>query len=194
MTGMTSMLDAVNTMIACVGEAPVNSLDGALSADAAVALNTLRETVREVQSRGWHFNTQRMDLVPDSSKRIRVPDNVIRADTDGMSEEHRLDISLRGNLVFDRGGSTEFFNRPIRDAKVVVLLEWESLPESCRRYCMIRAARKFADRMVGSEKSHGFNLRDEAMAWADLREYELDTADMTIFDDWSVYRVLHRIR
>jgi hypothetical protein len=191
---MTSLLDAVNTMIACVGETPVNSLDGALSADAAVALNTLRETVREVQSRGWHFNTQRMDLVPDSQKRIKVPVNVVRADLDGASDDPHLDIALRGDVLYDRGNSTEQFDRPVKGVKVVVLLEWDRLPESCRRYCMIRAARKFADRMVGSEKSHSFNLRDEAMAWADLREYELDTADMTIFDDWSVYRVLHRVR
>ena len=34
---LTTKLEAINTIIACVGESPVNSLDASLSADAAVA-------------------------------------------------------------------------------------------------------------------------------------------------------------
>ena len=53
----TTELEAVNTMLAVLGEAPVNSITGTLPLDASLAKTTLSEINREVQSAGWHFNT-----------------------------------------------------------------------------------------------------------------------------------------
>ena len=53
----TTELEAVNTILSTIGEAPINSLTGALPVDATVAKNVLSEIAREVQSAGWHFNT-----------------------------------------------------------------------------------------------------------------------------------------
>lgn len=55
--GMTTELEAINYMLACIGEAPVDSLDAPLGADVQMALNILRNTTREVQAQGWRFNT-----------------------------------------------------------------------------------------------------------------------------------------
>ena len=56
---VSTELDAVNAMQSGIGEAPVNSLTaGQLPADVAVAVNTLREIIREVQLESWHFNTE----------------------------------------------------------------------------------------------------------------------------------------
>ena len=52
----TTELEAVNSMLATIGEAPVNSITGTLPLDASLAKNTLNEINREVQSAGWHFN------------------------------------------------------------------------------------------------------------------------------------------
>lgn len=190
---LTTKLEAINTIIACVGESPVNSLDASLSADAAVALNTLNEVLREVQSRGWHFNTELKTLVRNSEGSIPLASNVVRIDTD-VSDHPDLDISIRGGFAYNRGKSTDMFDSDIKDAQVVLLLDFEEIPESARRYVMIRAGRIFADRMVGSEKHNAYNMRDEMMAWADMRAYETDTADYTIFDHYDVARTLDRIR
>ena len=54
----TTELEAVNTMLSMIGEAPVNSLTGTLPLDATIAKNTLTEISREVQAAGWHYNTE----------------------------------------------------------------------------------------------------------------------------------------
>ena len=53
----TTKLMAVNTILSTVGEAPVNNLT-AVTADVRIAESVLDEVSREVQSAGWHFNTE----------------------------------------------------------------------------------------------------------------------------------------
>ena len=53
----TTELQAVNTMLSTIGEAPVNSITGTTTVDVSVAKNILDETSMSVQSQGWNFNT-----------------------------------------------------------------------------------------------------------------------------------------
>ena len=57
---------------------------------------------------------------------------------------------------------------------------------------MIRAARKFQDRVVGSDKHHAFTQVDEFQALVALRDAETDGGDYTIFDNNDVARVINR--
>lgn len=50
-------LEAINAMLASIGEAPVSTLIGATQADVVTGINILRNQTREVQSWGWRFNT-----------------------------------------------------------------------------------------------------------------------------------------
>jgi hypothetical protein len=54
----TTELEAVNTMLNTIGEAPVNTLVNMTSVDASSALSILNSVNREVQSQGWFFNTE----------------------------------------------------------------------------------------------------------------------------------------
>ena len=58
---LSTQLQAVNTMLGYIGEAPVNSISNTaeLPVSAANAVSILDETSKEVQSSGWHFNTER---------------------------------------------------------------------------------------------------------------------------------------
>ena len=56
-TTRTTELEAVNTILSTIGEAPINSLTGTLPVDATTAKNILSEINREVQSAGWKWNT-----------------------------------------------------------------------------------------------------------------------------------------
>jgi hypothetical protein len=60
MTKPTSMteLEAVNVLLTTIGEAPVNTLTGNQVTDVTVAKQVLLEISREIQSQGWHFNTE----------------------------------------------------------------------------------------------------------------------------------------
>jgi hypothetical protein len=53
-----SELEAVNAMLSAVGEAPVASLTGTLPTNVTLARNLLTRTSREVQGKGWRFNTE----------------------------------------------------------------------------------------------------------------------------------------
>ena len=50
-------LEAVNIMLSCIGESPVNSLVSGL-ADAEAAELILNRVSKESQTEGWHFNTR----------------------------------------------------------------------------------------------------------------------------------------
>lgn len=190
----TTELQAVNTMLSAVGEPPINFLDGQKNADAAIARNILTEISSEVQTAGWHFNTQlNMELTPDANGFINVAPNVVRVDIEyrtGSLVDDR-DIAQRGERLFNRTDSTYVFTKAVK-ATVIYLLEWEELPEPARRYIVVRAARIFQDRMVGSQAHHAFSQEDEVRARSLLREFEMDTGDYSIFGNFDTYNIVAR--
>ena len=160
---VSTELDAINTLLATIGEAPVNSLSGTLPTDVAVAMNALRETTREVQLEGWHFNTEAdYPLTPGADGRIRLPADIVRVwkeDPDGQ------DVIQRGSFLYDRTNHTFLFTEEVR-AFVLTLLSFDEMPEAFRWYVTVRAARRFQDRTVGSDVLHNFNGADEDFARA----------------------------
>jgi hypothetical protein len=187
----TTKLRALNTLLANIGAAPVNSVDTP-SADVALALATLDEASISVQNYGWHFNTEDdYPMTPDDDGFVALPDNVILVDVDVANNPDDLDVVVRGSRLYDRANHTYVFAKSFK-ARIVRALEWDDLPQAARTYIMILAARMFQDRAVGSEKHHGFTVRDEQMALANLKRFEAQTGDYNIFDNHSVSRVIDR--
>lgn len=186
----TTKIQAINTMLSTVGEPPINSL-AAQRADALIAQNILDEVSREVLTYGWQFNTDEgIYLTPDSNTGfIYVPDTVVRVDMDRNELEY--DIVVRGNRLYNRKNNSYVFSGQIKVVQIY-LMDFDEMPEVAKRYCTIRAARVFQDRMVGSEKIHGFTLQDEIQALARMTEYENETGDFTIFDSPDVSRTFIR--
>ena len=188
----TTKIQAVNTLLATIGSAPVNNISGSNSADVAMALQTLDEVSLSVQAKGWHFNTEEDRVyTPDPfTNEISVGNTVLLCDVEHPNNEG-IDVVLRGTKLYDRQNRTFEFTKQIT-AKIIVALDWDELPQAARFYIMIRSARIFQDRAVGSEKHHTFTLRDELTALTQLRRYEGDTADHSIFDNYDVFRVIDR--
>ena len=192
----TNELEAVNTMLSAVGEPPITSLEGQKNADAAIANNILTEVSREVQTMGWHFNTQLdVKFTPDSTtKEIKLPESIVRIDirpTTLTGSTDNRDVTQRGDKLFNKTDNTYEFTKEVK-ACVIYVLDWSELPEPVRRYVTIKAARVFQDRMVGSEKHHAFSREDEVRAFALLKEFQMDTADSSIFQNYDVYRIINR--
>ena len=79
----TTELEAVNTILSTIGEAPLNSLSGSLPVDGTIAKNVLSEVSREVQSQGWHFNTHyKVTLSRDTNNKIPLATNIVRVEVD----------------------------------------------------------------------------------------------------------------
>ena len=186
----TTKLEAVNIILTSIGESPVNSLSSGL-VDAEMAETVLDAVNRDVQSQGWHFNTENeITLTPDiSTGYTYLPANCLRLDMSKDSADK--DLVQRGAKLYDRKNHTYDIKNKV-SVDMVVLLPFEDIPESARRLINLRAARIFQDRAVGSTELHGFQERDEMLALVELKDAEADTADHNVFDNYDVYRVLDR--
>jgi hypothetical protein len=184
MATLTTKLDAVNTMLGYVTEAPVNSIANttALPPSAALAKGVIDEVSREVQQDGWHFNTaQDYKLEANASNKFVLPDNVLQVDT----VDTTYDVVQRGTTLFDRKNYTDVFTVDELKVNITFLLEYEELPEQARRYIALKASRMFANRLVGSREIEALIYRDEIRAKAAMEEAEGNNSDRTIFDNYD---------
>lgn len=192
-TTPTSELEAVNTMLLVIGESPISSLSaGAAVADAVTAQNTLSEVNRAVQSKGWHFNTDKsLTLTPAAfTNEITLPTNCIRVDT--VDEDRDLDVAQRGTRLYDRKNHTYEFEDSVK-VDMVILLPFTDLPESARHYITVRSARVFQARTVGSDALYQFSREDEQDALIGLKKAEGITGDYNILTgNYSVMRAIQR--
>tara|TARA_B100001059_G_scaffold156962_1_gene156491 strand:- start:8386 stop:9000 length:615 start_codon:yes stop_codon:yes gene_type:complete len=189
-TTVTSKLEAVNTMLTAIGESPVNTITSSTTTDVSIALQILDNVSREVQSVGWHFNTDTNYLLTkNASNQIELPSNALRVDNSNKDADK--DLVERGRKLWDRENHTYTITKDIR-VNITWFLEFIELPETARRYITIRAARIFQDRMLASETLHTFHQVDELQALSALKEHEGDTRDHSIFDNYSTYRVIDR--
>lgn len=188
----TTELEAVNIMLAVIGESPINSLNSPAVVDAVTAQAVLSEVSRAVQTTGWHFNTEEgVTLTPTMFVgEVQLPANCLRVSTSGASRNR--DVVHRGNRLYDRQNHTYVFTENLT-VDMVILLPFNELPEAARYYITIRAARTFQARTVGSETLYQFTAQDEAMALSALKKAEGITGDHNMFtDSWSVAKILQR--
>ena len=188
----TTKLEAVNVMLSSIGEAPVNSLTSGLE-DAELAETILESVNRETQSKGWIFNTDlKIKLTRNpTDNHIELPNNYIRVDTRNTLRNSTKDIVERGRKLYDRIANSYVFSDDVT-VDAVILLDFSDVPESARRYITIRAARIFQDRVLSSPNIHGFQMQDEQQAYIELQDYQAETADFNIFDNYDTFAPLDR--
>ena len=185
----TTKLDAVNTMLSAIGEAPVNSLSSGL-VEAEVAESILDTVDREVQSMGWHFNTElNKSYAQDTNGYIQLGSDILRADATLKADSK--DLVQRGTRMFDRQNHT-FVIGASAALDVVVQLTFNDLPEVCKRYIVMRATRIFQDRVVGSNTLHDFQIKDEERALYELKEFDKSADDHNIFDNYDTFSIIDR--
>ena len=186
---LTTELDAVNQMLDVIGEAPVATLNDTGLVDAAMARDLLRRVSRQVQSLGWHWNTdEAFPLIPENPLpgAIKTPTNALRVEPDDV----RVDAVVRGGRLWNRNTHSFLWESEV-PCRIVWFFNMEELPEAARDYITIRACRMFQDRRLGSETRNGFNERDEAMAKVTLESAEAQTRNFSLADSHSVSRVLN---
>lgn len=194
MTTPTNKLEAVNAMLSAIGEAPVNTLSSGLL-DAETAETILNEVSRGVQAQGWNFNSEPdYTFAADNNGNVLLPAEIIRADLAQSETKYRSsknEYVQRGNKMYDKVKHTYNIGKSLK-LDVVVLLDFETLPEVARRYITLRSSRIFQERVVGSDTLSAMHRQDEQQALFSLQEMEGDNGDYNIFDDYSTARVLDR--
>lgn len=188
---LTTKLVAVNTMLIGIGEAPVNTLNSGLQ-EAEIAGIMLDNISREVQSKGWAFNTDiRFTLGTNTANEIVVPSNCLYVDTTLVRRDYNKDVILRDGKLYDRTGNTFTFTAGVV-VDIVYLLDFETIPETARNYITLRAGRKFQENILGSSTMTELQSKDELDALLTLKDAETQSADYNVFDNYDTYRALDR--
>jgi len=180
----TTELEAINTILSTIGEAPLNTLTGSLPVDGTIAKNVLSEVAREVQSQGWHFNTHtNVTLARDTDNKLPIATNVVRVELDPLKySKGQYDIVQRDSFLYNLAENKDTFDINFEKVKIVYLLPFTEIPEQAKRYITIRSARIFHDRTLGANTLHKFSVEDEAKALTILKQAESLTGDYSIFD------------
>ena len=168
-------LDAVNLMLASIGQSPVNTLSGTLPKDVSKAVVALDSALREVLTQGWSFNSDyEYEMSPDGTGRIAVPAASLQIDpTYGEDYVPRYDSAAPAGLfLYDRDArSFDDFDNVVK-VNIVWAYEFEQIPQHARQYVATKAARKFQSGIMASAILHQFTRDDEGEAYSTFRRVE----------------------
>lgn len=173
----TSELEAINEMLAAISESPIQSLTDTGLADVAGASQRLRTASRDLQARGWSFNTEKNRLMARSVDGfLLVPSNALQVDISRI--ECRNGVQ-RGARMFDTDNNTFVWDRDMK-MDLVLFLPFEDLPEHARALILIRACRTFAHTQMPGADTERYTKEDEARALVSFRRIENRIADHNV--------------
>lgn len=177
--GAMTELDAVNEMLQSIGQAPVNTLAVTNIKDVSFAQLTLNNTLREVLTPGWSFNTDvEYVLTPDGNGNILVPTNAL--DIDITSDTSR-NLVWRTGKLYDVEEQTFVFTDTDLEFRIVRFMPFDEIPQAARQYIAMKAGRRFQARIVGSQILYQFTKEDEVDARAEFLRSENRQKDLNWF-------------
>lgn len=214
----TTELEAINAMLAAIGESPITDVAAATQADVSMAVNELRNVTRELQSNPWRFNFEYgLEVAPtttilwtDSTDTTTVlnvfktPDGVTAWSPTRCAENSGLDLVQRPGKQYQEDGVSvpilydRAFNRDGANAEaypfvyldVLYAFDFELLPETARRLITVTAGRRFTQHVVGSQELAGFQQRDESIAWKNFMKDQADNRETNMLDTQDAFRIL----
>jgi hypothetical protein len=173
---MTTQLQAVNSMLTSIGQAPITGLDTANPeiATATLILNTVRE---EVLGEGWNFNSEKgYTLLADSNGELIIPPGILNMSVNQEDCRYQFRAIQRNGKLYDTlshsfnwGANTSVSLDIVWDA------DFEDVPAVFQNYIVQRACRVFAGRVLGSQTLVAFNTQDEALLRAACLAYDCTT-------------------
>ena len=184
-------LDAVNYILKNMGEIPVSTLTGTLPMDASQAQDTLTDISREVQSRGWYFNTERVTLAVNGSDQVPLPTNTLQVR--GVDADRSIKVTNRGDLLYNMTpyltGNT-WTDRSSINVEIVYGLAFTDLPQSARNYITLRASRVFQVRELGDPINSQEDNQDETRALTELWQEQLRAEPLSMMDSNTMKQTL----
>lgn len=172
-------LDAINDILAAIGEPPVSSLEGDNNADVANANRILMKINRQIQSKGWTFNIEEnTQLLPDVNTKLIpfLPDYL-----SVLSEGGTTAYVNRGGYVYDRTARTDNFEGALT-VNLIRLREFYEMPECFKSWIITKAARQFNNRFFGAPEVDSVLAEEEEEARMACQEYELDFGRYNMLD------------
>lgn len=173
-----SELEAVNEILSSIGSSPVDTLDESLDVDVINAKRLLEATSREIQSRGWYFNTEdSVTLQPDTdSNKVPCPENYLVFYSDGYQ------LVRQSGYFFDIASRTSEFPNGLT-VTLIRYLQFDELPEVFRKYITVRTARLFQMRFLGAQEIDASLQFAESESYSAIIDFELKTGNYNVYND-----------
>lgn len=151
---MTKLLRGVNELLNAIGEPPLlDEADYSLSYEAGLANTQIDNTLEDVLSEGFKFNSYTVDLHPDINGYIAVPPTAL------VMEFESEDLTVNNGMVFDRELFTSKFEDSIT-VTVVYSVPFDSCPPVIQNYVIAEAKYIFQiDRINDESISQRLDLK-----------------------------------
>lgn len=177
---MTTKLEAINTMLSCIGQSPLNTLEGTKSYFTIAAEKILEDEVKRFQLQGWDFNSEdNYQLNPDTNGFIQIPSNMIMVK---FPTYYKNRYVVREGKLYDKFKHTFEITQPIK-VSVVFCFPFEDLPVVAQEYAKMTAAYKFVKRELGSQATCQYTQEDLMEARVALEQHELEIGEYTMIPD-----------
>ena len=207
-------LEAINRMLANIGQAPVNNVDQA-NPDVAICSRTLKQVSQEVQSEGWAFNRIRnFKQQPDANGIITIRKATVDGDSnyimqmdlshDSFYSRDKIAVGkVRGSdiCLFEQNSqSFDWGSDPIEVDKIYYFSEIGTLPVALMNYVISRGSAMLSYQTVGDGQQYNILAQQEAYTRAQLLEYETSQGDYTFFGHpkgsnyYNSYQPFHTLR
>jgi hypothetical protein len=169
--------------------------------DVAIALNTLREVSREVQSEGWSFNKEYdYPVTPDSNNEVLIPNNILQMDLNrSYTQNIGRDSINRGGKLYDKRAHSDKWTDDTLYVDVTWYFDWASIPQPIQGYIVARAATIVSSRIVGDGGQYQILQEKEGFARAQAMEYDCNQDDLSFFgspkggDYYQPYQPFHTL-
>ena len=177
-------LSAVNSILGSIGQSPITSLttgNALQNPEISFIYNLLQEVNKDVQTTGWHFNTQtKVKRSPDANGNYIVPVDAILYDiSDGQIDRNR-DVVRRNGKLYDLVHQTDVFTQDFY-FDIITLLPFTDLPPAIQRYVIARASVRAAVQLVSNADLVKLLKMEEEQTKANALNYETEQGDNSFF-------------
>ena len=191
MSGQMTELDAVNDILASVGDSPVQSLSSGTYHEAFIIKQLLDRTSREVQSRGWWFNEEEnVELQPDTGGEIRLATDVINVQ---VKDDNDGSIIQRGNRLYNRDTRSYQFTKTVK-VDIESFLIWKDLPQIARQYITALTAVKYNSGNRGIQDIKQDLQIQARNCYAQMLSEDVEGRDVNLLENSRVYNIAFRNR
>lgn len=186
-------LEAVNYILACVGESPLLTLDGNHPQQQA-ALNAITTASKRLQSKGWWFNTFcDINFPQDMDGRVPVPTTVLSIDP----HSRYMNLVQRDGFLYDLEAQTNVLNEDVR-CNFIDFVPFEDLPETAAQYVTDLARIQFFSDFDGdTEKLRRLSLQATDPQIGSITPFKAEhirNSDVNLYQSGETAYNLYRIR
>lgn len=201
----STKLDLINDVLERIGKLPVANLGAAVGSNSLSGLveRMIDSADRELQARGWHFNSKRnVQLTANSDGRIIIDSieptrEIFQIDSD--AEDAHIDVVRRDSILYNLTDNTDQISSIKVQYTFKVDLTTDSgtdpvAPESFRNWVVAKAARRFDRSYNKEDRMMQVLMAEEQLAQSNFFREEMRNADVRVLDTEDMAQIRGRRR